>query len=293
MITYNNPFEPSSDRHMLWEMLVERDIKAFIQQDWAMVANDFVPEQFYGISAHGKDNPDSWTLVFPDLESYKAEWLSQANLFARGDYVDNLESAIYEATNLRDIEIQGNKALLHKKFDGQVIHTNGKVNILNWQTLYFCQKHAGEWKIIGFAGYMPFPMGRHNQPKKVLKSVPKGASQHLTAGPYSPVLEVDPHKIVVTSGQAAINAVGEVIGDTIEEQTELTLDNCVKQLRDAGCNLSDVFKVNIYLRDLDDWPQMNEVYMRRIPEPRPVRTAVGTALLMTMLVEIEMWAVKR
>jgi len=121
---------------------------------------------------------------------------------------------------------------------------------------------------------------------------PEGASQHVTAGPYSPVLNIATHQLVVISGQASIDPSGEVIGDTIEEQTHYTIKNCQKQLETAGCTLSDVFKVNVYLKDLADWPRMNEVYKTYFPDPKPVRTAVGTDLLLTLLVEIEMWAVK-
>lgn len=125
-----------------------------------------------------------------------------------------------------------------------------------------------------------------------LKKIPAGASQHVTAGPYSPVLEVGPGKIVVISGQAAIDPAGKVIGDTIEEQTRFTLENCAKQLADAGCTLADVFKANCYLTDLDEWDRFNKVYMSMMPEPRPVRTTVGVKLLLTLKVEIEMWAIK-
>lgn len=292
MTEYNNPFEKGSDRHEIWKMLVERDIQAFVKQDWNMVAGDFIEEGFTGISANGKTNPDSWVLQYPDLESYKIDWLEQAKILSQTNYQEDVEDALYQATNLRDIEIRGNKALLHKKFDGQITQVDGKVDLINWQTLYQCQKAAGKWKISGFTGYLPFPMGHRSESSAPLKRLPEGTSQHTTAGPYSPVLEVDSQKIVVISGQAAINDAGEVIGDTIEEQTELTIDNCFKQLQTAGCDLTNVFKANIFLKNLEDWPRMNEVYKRRIPEPRPVRTAVGTDLLMTMMVEIEMWAVK-
>lgn len=124
------------------------------------------------------------------------------------------------------------------------------------------------------------------------KSLPPDASQHSTAGPYSPVLIVQAGEFVVISGQAAIDPEGKVIGETIEEQTGLTLENCRKQLSTAGCTLSDVFKVNVYLTDLDNWPRFNEVYARTMPEPRPVRTAVGTQLLEGLLVEVEMWAAR-
>jgi 2-iminobutanoate/2-iminopropanoate deaminase len=114
----------------------------------------------------------------------------------------------------------------------------------------------------------------------------------VTAGPYSPVLEVDAGRLVVISGQAAIDKSGKVIGDTIEEQTRFTLQNCQAQLAAAGCTLADVFKVVVYMPDLGEWDRMNAVYREMMPEPRPVRTAVGARLLMSLKVEIEMWAVK-
>jgi len=125
------------------------------------------------------------------------------------------------------------------------------------------------------------------------KSVPQNARQHTTAGPYSPVLEVECNKLVVISGQVAIDLDGNVIGNTIEEQTMATLENCKTQLSYANCTLDDVFKVNIYLTDLKQWEAMNVVYVREMPKPLPVRTAVQAALLPGFLVEIEMWAAKK
>ena len=125
-----------------------------------------------------------------------------------------------------------------------------------------------------------------------LKRRPEGARQHVTAGPYSPVLEVDAQRLVVISGQVAVDPDGGVIGGTIEEQTRATLGNCIACLASAGCTLGDVFKVNIYLADLGDWARFNEIYQEVMPEPLPVRTAVQAILLPGFLVEIEMWAVK-
>ena len=99
-------------------------------------------------------------------------------------------------------------------------------------------------------------------------------------------------RLVVISGQVAVDLDGAVIGDTIEEQTRATLDNCADQLASAGCTLGDVFKVNIYLTDLGHWARFNAVYEEMMPEPLPVRTAVQAVLLPGFLVEIEMWAVK-
>ena len=125
------------------------------------------------------------------------------------------------------------------------------------------------------------------------KKIPEYARQHATAGPYSPVLEIECSKLVVISGQAALDMDGRVIGQTIEKQAALTLDNCQHQLSMADCTMADVFKVNVFLSDLSLWDRFNQVYMERMPEPRPVRTAVGTQLLSGFLVEIEMWAAKK
>ena len=124
------------------------------------------------------------------------------------------------------------------------------------------------------------------------KHRPLDAIQHRTAGPYSPVLEVDARRIVVISGQVAVDMDGHVIGHTIEEQTEATLANCLRLLASADCTFSDVFKVNIYLKDLEHWERFNTVYGRMFPQPLPVRTAIAAVLLPGFLVEIEMWAAK-
>lgn len=129
--------------------------------------------------------------------------------------------------------------------------------------------------------------------KAPAKRVPQGATQHSTAGPYSPVLEIQADRLVVISGQVALDPQGKTVGDTIEEQTRATLANCRRQLDSAGCTLDDVFKVNAYMTDLNDWDRFNAVYMETIPEPRPVRTTIGAKLLCNFLIEIEMWAVKR
>ena len=131
-----------------------------------------------------------------------------------------------------------------------------------------------------------------SQPNGPLKRLPAGAAQHATAGPYSPVLEVRAEHLVVISGQVAVDPAGEVAGTTIEEQTQATLANCLRQLNTAGCSFADVFKVNIYLADIREWARFNSVYEQHIPAPLPVRTAVQAVLLPGFKIEIEMWAAK-
>ena len=293
MNQYNNPFnQHDPDRYDIWEMLVKRDIEAFINNDWEEVAGDFIEEGFMGIDARSLSNPDSWNLSFPDLKSYRQFWLDQAANFTGTDWEDDPGEKLYEATTLRDIDISKNSALVHKKFDGAIRKKNGYTERLNWQTLYRCRKIDGQWKIAGFTAFLPHPMGK-DVPSRPPVELPENASQHVTAGPYSPVLKINPGQLVVISGQAAINQAGETIGDTIEEQTKLTLENCRKQLESAGSSLDEVFKVTVYLKDISHWPRFNVIYKDYFTKPLPVRAVVETGLLYNFLVEIELWAVRK
>jgi enamine deaminase RidA (YjgF/YER057c/UK114 family) len=287
-----NPFTiEDADRYALWEMLVSRDIKAFAAQDWSRVENDFIADGFSAIDACLSANPDDWKLSFPNLDAYKNTWLQQAKEYTEKAWIESPEKALFEISSLSDIEINGDTALVHKIISGHLIRIGGEFKPVNWKTLYNCKKINGTWKISGFTGYLP-NTATNKTPVSPAKQVPAGAVQHTTAGPYSPVLIINPGQLVVISGQAAIDMEGNVVGDTIETQTAYTLENCAKQLAYAGCTLQDVFKVNIYVKDLADWPKMNVVYKKYFHEPYPVRAAVQTGLLMTLLVEIEMWAVK-
>jgi len=123
------------------------------------------------------------------------------------------------------------------------------------------------------------------------KRVPGNPVQHQSAGPYSPVLEIDlDQRLILLSGQVAISLDGSIIGSGIEEQTRATFENCRRLLRDAGCTLDDVFKVNVFLADINDWAVFNTVYETFFSRPYPVRTAVQAVLLPGFSVEVELWA---
>ncbi|MGH2645325.1 MAG: RidA family protein, partial [Chitinophagaceae bacterium] len=246
----NNPFEKiDNNKSLIWDMLVRRDILAFTSQDWSMIAADFSKEEFMGINGNFNGNPDEWTLDFPDIESYKIEWLRQAKAFSETNWVGDPMTIVSQCTILQQIDIHGDLALVHKKFKGDLVKTNGERVAMNWQTLYRCRRIEDNWKIAGFTGYLPHWSGPGtNQGNKSIH-VPANAKQHKTSGPYSPVLIVIPSALVVISGQAAIDIDGNVVGTTIEEQTSYTLDNCLKQLASAGCSFDDVFKVNVYLKN--------------------------------------------
>lgn len=150
----NNPFAGDNDREQIWEMLVRRDIEAFVTQNWSLVANDFDEARFLGIHAHGEANPDKWDAAFPTLASYRDEWLRQAAASAATDYAESLADGVHRATRLNVIDINGDVAVARKKFDGTIAKADGTQDILNWQTLYFCRRDGDRWRITGFVGYM-------------------------------------------------------------------------------------------------------------------------------------------
>ncbi len=300
MVRYENPFPSDPERAQIWSMLVERDTRAFVAGDWEQVAGDFLAEGFVALDARTRPDPSSWRLSFATLDDYRSYWLEQSARLR--EVAVDLEASLYDATTLRDIEIKGEAALARKNFDGVARTNSGGALELRWQSLYFCRKTAGAWKVTGFIGYLPFPFSvpaSHSvtaSPAGVLGALPP--AKHLPAsvqspaptGPYSPVLVVRPGRLVVVSGQVAA-ASGQANDAGVEQQTRRVLENCARQLAAAGASLADVFKVNAYLSDMSAWQAFNDVYREVVPAPLPARTTVGVKLPGDYLVEIEMWAV--
>jgi hypothetical protein len=158
---FQNPF-PTSDvaRHAIWEMLVPRDIDAFLKADWSMVEDDFIADGFIGMNANKLADPDNWHLAFPNLTAYRDEWLRQADDFASQSFAEDPRTAIFTTTTLESVEIEGETALVRKKFNGSIKKADGTLDLMRWQTLYYCRLHQGRWKIAGFTGYLPNPVGQ-------------------------------------------------------------------------------------------------------------------------------------
>lgn len=156
MSTETNPFSNDADRAAIWEMLVRRDIAAFVAADWSMVAEDFDAKRFLGIHAHHSADPDEWTAAFPTLDAYRDEWLRQAAASAAIAYAEPLQAGILRSTSLTEIELTGDFALARKKFFGEIAKADGGMDRLNWQTHYHCRKAGRRWRIAGFIGYMKY-----------------------------------------------------------------------------------------------------------------------------------------
>jgi 2-iminobutanoate/2-iminopropanoate deaminase len=95
---------------------------------------------------------------------------------------------------------------------------------------------------------------------------------------------------IFVTGTGPIDPVtGNLVGDTIEQQTAQTIDNISAILDADGGSLGDVVKVTVHLSDTSHFSRYNSVYAQRFSQPYPVRTTVGSDLGHTpgMLIEID------
>ena len=107
-------------------------------------------------------------------------------------------------------------------------------------------------------------------------------------GAYSQALRVG--DFVYTAGMGPWHpATRQVVGETIEAQTEQTLENLKAVLAAAGLGMEAVVKATVHLSDLSLFSRFNAVYTRYFPDPKPARTTVGSQLV-GILVEIDLVA---
>jgi 2-iminobutanoate/2-iminopropanoate deaminase len=109
-------------------------------------------------------------------------------------------------------------------------------------------------------------------------------------GPYSQGVKAN--GLLYLSGQVALDPkTNEMLAGDIRQQTERTLDNIKGILEAAGSNLHHVVKTTVFLKDMNEFAQMNEVYARYFTAAPPARSTVQVARLpKDALVEIEVIA---
>jgi 2-iminobutanoate/2-iminopropanoate deaminase len=116
----------------------------------------------------------------------------------------------------------------------------------------------------------------------------KGAPAAI--GPYSQAVVAPAGPLVFCSGQIALDpATGEMVGaGDVRAQTERVLENLGAVLAAAGASFASVVKTTIFLADLQDFGNVNEIYARYFPSQPPARATVQAAgLPRGALVEIE------
>ena len=109
-------------------------------------------------------------------------------------------------------------------------------------------------------------------------------------GPYSQAIRAG--GFIFCSGQIALDPeTGELVEGGVDTQTERVLENLLGVLREAKMGLENVVKTTVYLADLADFAEMNEVYARYLGDRAPARTTIQAAgLPMGVRVEIDVIA---
>lgn len=105
--------------------------------------------------------------------------------------------------------------------------------------------------------------------------------------PYSQAIKTG--GLVFVSGQLGLEPDhAEIVGSTIQEQTEQVMKNLAAILAEAGSDLGRLIKTTVYLTNLDDFHGMNEVYARHVGETPPARATIEVGRLPSgALVEID------
>ena len=95
---------------------------------------------------------------------------------------------------------------------------------------------------------------------------------------------------VFLTGQIPLEDGKPMTHGTVEEQTRVVIEAIRETLAEAGCDLGDVVKAMVWLRDRADFPGFNAVYAEYFPVEPPARSAVISELLVDVRVEIEVVA---
>ena len=121
--------------------------------------------------------------------------------------------------------------------------------------------------------------------KEVIRT--ENAPAPFQGAPYSQAIKAA--GLVFVAGQVGITPDNPVpVGDTIQEQTEQTLENLRAILEAAGSGMDRLVKTTVFLTNLDDFQGMNEVYARHVGDLPPARSTFEVSKLPPgLLVEIE------
>jgi len=125
------------------------------------------------------------------------------------------------------------------------------------------------------------------------KQIVQTASAPAPVGPYSQAIVAG--DLIFVSGQAAVNPeTGRLVKGDISAQTNQTLLNLKAVLEAAGSDLEHVLKTSVFLLDMNDFAEMNEVYRRFFPAEQPARTTIQAARLpIDARVEIDLIATRK
>lgn len=111
-----------------------------------------------------------------------------------------------------------------------------------------------------------------------MKKIIRTDNAPQTIGPYSQAVEAG--GFVFVSGQIPLDpATGSIVPGDVKQQTKRVMENAKAILAAADCDLSRVVKATIYLRNMDDFAAVNEVYGGYFPSDPPARATVEVSRL--------------
>lgn len=111
-------------------------------------------------------------------------------------------------------------------------------------------------------------------------------------GPYSQAIECG--EWIFTSGQIPLQADGNLVEADIEKQTHQVLKNVQAVLEAAGSDLNHVIKTTIFIKDMNQFAQINDIYAQYFQDHQPARSCVEVARLpKDVLIEMEVVARKK
>ena len=125
--------------------------------------------------------------------------------------------------------------------------------------------------------------------QKIVRKIIQTDQAPAPVGPYNQAI-VASGAMLFVAGQIPLDAkTGKLVGSAIGEQTEKSLQNLAAVVKAAGSDLSQVVKTTVFLKDMNDFVAMNEVYAKHFDsETGPARACVEVARLpKDVLVEID------
>jgi 2-iminobutanoate/2-iminopropanoate deaminase len=113
-----------------------------------------------------------------------------------------------------------------------------------------------------------------------MKQIIRTENAPAAIGPYSQAVKIAGSEILFCSGQIPINPeTGEIESKDITTQTRQVMQNLVQVLAAAGFQLRDMVKTTIYLTDLSQFSQVNEIYASFFDSDFPARSTIQVAAL--------------
>ncbi len=88
--------------------------------------------------------------------------------------------------------------------------------------------------------------------------------------------------MVYTSGQIPLNVDGEIVSADVQAQAKQVLENLKVVLEEAGSDLNSVAKATIFIKDMNDFQKINEVYGQYFNEHKPARSCVEVRVCQKM-----------